>query len=61
MKNRLIRVGGGAVTLFVVLAFVYPAVRGQRIDVDWTLIAAVVSLAGAFVADTLTQWQRRRR
>jgi uncharacterized membrane protein HdeD (DUF308 family) len=54
-------VAGGALWMFAVLAFAYPAATGQRIDTAWTIIAAVVSVVGVITAEYLTKRRQRKR
>jgi drug/metabolite transporter superfamily protein YnfA len=60
-KWRWAWVAGGALWMFAVLAFAYPAATGERIDAAWTIIAAVVSVVWAVSAQYLTERRRKRK
>jgi uncharacterized membrane protein HdeD (DUF308 family) len=60
-KWRWVWVAGGALWMFAILAFAYPAATGQRIDAAWTIIAAVVSALWAVSAEYLTERRRKRK
>jgi hypothetical protein len=52
----------GALVCFVLIAFVVPAVSGERVDAAWMTISAVVSVVGILVGTYLDiKLSRRKR
>jgi hypothetical protein len=61
MRKKWVRVSVGVFWMFLLMAFAFPAVMGERADTAWIIISAIASVATVTVADYLTMRRRGRR
>lgn len=61
IKRKWVRIAVGALVVFLLMAFAWPAVKGERVDTAWVIISAITAPIAAVIADYLTEKQKERK
>jgi len=61
LNRKWVRVTGEAFFLFILMAFIGPALEGDKIDTAWLIIAAIAAPVGAVIGDYLHEKQKARK
>lgn len=60
LKRKWLRVSIIAVILFILMAFIGPAVEGKGVDTAWTIISAITAVIGAVIGDYLDEKYKKK-
>ena len=61
VKEKWIRIAVGTLVMFPLMAFAWPAVKGERADAAWVIISAITAPIAVAIADYLTEKQKERK
>jgi len=61
LNKKALRIVGETLFIFVLMAFIGPALQGKGIDTTWLIIAAIAAPVGAVIGDYLHEKQKARK
>ena len=61
LNRKWVRISFCALFLFILMAFLAPALEGKRADTAWVIISAITAPIAVVIADYLTEKQKERK